>query len=90
VKEFVESSQGPVWISPFPWNGDDPLPDKLMLFGETAVYSSTDASAVPLAIISPQEVQVTGAQKQWFYTMIQRSSTGFRSGQLPTGISAFG
>ncbi|MGG1551277.1 hypothetical protein [Paenibacillus ferrarius] len=63
----ISTDLGPKWISPEPWNVDVPPPEKIVLFNDTPIYATTDDTQEPSAILSPQEVQVTGAEKQWFY-----------------------
>lgn len=59
---------GPKWISPEPWNVDVPPPDRITLTVETPLYATQDDTTEPTAVLTPQEVKVTGAQKQWFYS----------------------
>jgi hypothetical protein len=64
----VASPDGPVWISPDPWNVVIPPPEKVMLFEDTPIYAIKDDSINPTTILPAQELQVTGADKMWFYT----------------------
>lgn len=64
----VDSPDGPVWINPDPWNVDVPPPERLVLFEDTPIYAIKDDSTNPTTILTAQEVQVTGADKMWFYT----------------------
>ncbi|MEW9701051.1 hypothetical protein [Paenibacillus sp. SI8] len=64
----IQTWQGGKYISPDPWDVDVPAPKKLLLFQETPIYASKNAKLKPSATLSPQEVQVVGAESQWFYS----------------------
>lgn len=64
----IDTYLGPKWISPQPWTVDVPLPKHITLFTDTPLYADKDASGEPTAVLSPQEVTVTGGENQWFYT----------------------
>ncbi|MFD0694562.1 hypothetical protein ACFQZT_10705 [Paenibacillus sp. GCM10027628] len=64
----IQTWLGEKYISPDPWNVDVPAPPKLALFEETPIYASKNAKSKPSATLAPQEVQVVGAEKQWFYS----------------------
>lgn len=63
----ISTTLGPKWISPEPWTVDTPPPEKITLFLDTPIYPGMDDTAPPTAVLSPQEVQVAGAEQQWFY-----------------------
>ncbi|MGG2199758.1 hypothetical protein [Paenibacillus validus] len=64
----IQTWLGERWISPEPWNVDVPPPTKLTLLDLTPLYAARDASLPPSAELTPQEVQVVDAEKQWFYS----------------------
>jgi hypothetical protein len=64
----IETMFGPRWIRPKPWEIDIAPPKRITLVEETPLYRSKSERGGPVASLSPQEVQVTGAEKQWFYT----------------------
>ncbi len=64
----IETYLGPKWIHPEPWTVDTPPPEKITLFTDTPIYADKDDSVEPTAVLSPQDIQVTGAEKQWFYS----------------------
>lgn len=57
---------GPKWILVKSWDIDVAPPERLNLYEDTPIYASKDDSLEPSAILSPQEVHVTGAEKKWF------------------------
>jgi hypothetical protein len=57
---------GPKWMLLEPWNIDVAPPEKLNLYEDTPIYASKNETLEPSAILSPQEVRVTGAEKKWF------------------------
>ncbi|WNR44155.1 SH3 domain-containing protein [Paenibacillus roseipurpureus] len=64
----IETMFGPRWIHPKPWNIDIAPPKRLMLKEETPLYKRTNEKSGSVASLSPQEVDVVSAEKQWFYT----------------------
>ncbi|KIL38632.1 hypothetical protein SD70_24995 [Gordoniibacillus kamchatkensis] len=64
----IETQFGPRWIRPKPWEIDIDPPERITLLEETPLYKSRSERGGPVASLSPQEVQVTAAEKQWFYT----------------------
>jgi hypothetical protein len=64
----IETLQGPRWIRPKPWEIDIAPPPSITLLEETPLYAKQSEKGEPAAWLSPQEVQVTAAEKQWFYT----------------------
>jgi hypothetical protein len=64
----IETMFGPRWIRPKPWEIDIAPPERITLVEETPLYRSKSERGGPVVSLSPQEVQVTGAEKQWFYT----------------------
>ncbi|WP_135547866.1 hypothetical protein [Paenibacillus cymbidii] len=64
----IETMFGPRWIRPKPWEIDIAPPSAITLLEETPLYRRADESGGPVAALAPQEVKVTGAEKQWFYT----------------------
>ncbi|WP_282942256.1 hypothetical protein [Paenibacillus sp. RC67] len=57
---------GERWIYTFPSGIDVKPPESVTLLNNTTLYSVPDESTTPTAVLSPQEVKVTGAEKQWF------------------------
>ena len=57
---------GDKWIVTEPGTFDVPPPEQVTLLQETPIYGSPNAKEEPNAVLSPQEVQVVGAGKQWF------------------------
>lgn len=74
----IETMYGPRWIRPAPWSIDIAPPKTVMLLEETPLYPEKDERSSPAASLSPQEVQVTGAEKKWFYTNDPDSKTWIR------------
>ncbi|UQZ83844.1 hypothetical protein SK3146_03051 [Paenibacillus konkukensis] len=64
---LISTYLGSKWISPEPWNITVPPPEKIHLVSETPAYASMDDTVPPTALLTPQEVRVTGAEKMWFY-----------------------
>lgn len=64
----IQTWLGDRWIAPRPWNIDVPPPERIMLLETTPIYAAQNDEAEPSAWLSPQEVVVTGAEKQWYYT----------------------
>ncbi|TDF98112.1 hypothetical protein [Paenibacillus piri] len=64
----IETMYGPRWIRPKPWEIDIAPPETITLLEETPLYRSQSERGGPVASLSPQEVQVSGAEKRWFYT----------------------
>lgn len=64
----IETMFGPRWIRPKPWEIDIAPPERITLLEETPLYESRSELGGPVASLTAQEVQVTGAEKQWFYT----------------------
>lgn len=64
----IQTWLGEKWISPDPWTVDIQAPPKLTLFADTPLYASQNDKQEPSAELAPQEVEVVGAEKQWFYS----------------------
>jgi hypothetical protein len=64
----IETMFGPRWIHPNAWDIDIAPPERITLLEETPLFRTQSERGGPVASLSPQEVQVVGAQKQWFYT----------------------
>ncbi|NOV04578.1 stalk domain-containing protein [Paenibacillus planticolens] len=64
----IDTMFGPRWIRPKPWEIDIAPPERIMLLEETSLYRTKSTKGGAVAALSPQEVEVTDAQKQWFYT----------------------
>jgi hypothetical protein len=64
----IQTWLGEKWIHPNAWDVDIPPPPRLSLFDETPIYASKNDKLQPSAVLSPQEVQVVDAEKQWFYS----------------------
>jgi hypothetical protein len=64
----IETMFGPRWIRPYPWTLDIAPPDRILLLEVTPLYRIPHESGGAVTSLSPQEVLVTGAEKQWFYT----------------------
>ncbi|GFZ75954.1 hypothetical protein GCM10008018_21660 [Paenibacillus marchantiophytorum] len=64
----IETMFGPRWIIPKPWDIDIAPPESVTLLEETPLYESQSEDGGSVATLSPQAVQVVGAEKQWFYT----------------------
>jgi hypothetical protein len=62
----IKTWLGPKWISVNSWDMDVAPPERLNLYEDTPMYASQDESLEPSAVLSPQEVHVTGAEKKWF------------------------
>lgn len=57
---------GERWIYAYPSSIDAKPPESVTLLGNTPIYSKPDETTTPTAVLSPQDVKVTGAEKQWF------------------------
>ncbi|GAA4848483.1 hypothetical protein GCM10023310_28350 [Paenibacillus vulneris] len=57
---------GERWIYTYPSLIDVKPPETVTLLQDTPIYAEPDESGPPTAVLSPQEVKVTGAEKQWF------------------------
>lgn len=64
----IETMFGPRWIRPKPWEIEIAPPKRITLFEETPLYRSQSTKNGAVTALSPQEVEVTDAEKQWFYT----------------------
>ncbi|MBA2938346.1 hypothetical protein HZF08_08495 [Paenibacillus sp. CGMCC 1.16610] len=64
----IETMFGPRWIRPKPWEIEIAPPKRITLLDETPLYRSPSTKNDSVAALSPQEVEVTDAEKMWFYT----------------------
>ncbi|KIL39444.1 hypothetical protein SD70_19925 [Gordoniibacillus kamchatkensis] len=64
----IETMFGPRWIRPKPWEIDIAPPERIVLLADTPLYGKKSERGGPVATLAPQEVEVAGAEKQWFYT----------------------
>lgn len=64
----IETMFGPRWIRPKPWEIEIAPPKRITLLEETPLYRSQNTRNGAVTALSPQEVEVTDAEKQWFYT----------------------
>ncbi|MNI02886.1 hypothetical protein D3C73_557760 [compost metagenome] len=64
----IQTISGPRWIRPKAWEIDIAPPKTITLVEETQLYASKSERGGSVASLSPQEVVVVGAEKQWFYT----------------------
>ncbi|MBP1961630.1 stalk domain-containing protein [Paenibacillus aceris] len=71
----IETMFGPRWIRPKPWEIDIAPPERITLLEETPLYRSQSTKGGAVAALSPQEVEVRNAAKQWFYTNDPGSKT---------------
>lgn len=62
----IHTKFGDKWINVQSKDLDVPPPKSVSLLTNTPIYANPDADAEPAAVLSPQEVTVVGAQKQWF------------------------
>jgi hypothetical protein len=64
----IETMFGPRWIRPKPWEIEIAPPKRITLLEETPLYRSQNTKNGAVTALSPQEVEVIDAEKQWFYT----------------------
>ena len=64
----IETMFGPRWVRPNPWEIDIAPPERIFLTLDTPLYSKMSERGGSVAALSPQEVKVVSAEKQWFYT----------------------
>ncbi|PUA36698.1 hypothetical protein C8Z91_25325 [Paenibacillus elgii] len=64
----IRTTFGDRWIKTEPGNIDVPPPSKITLMENTPIYAKSGTQLQPSAVLSPQQVEVVGAEKQWFYS----------------------
>ncbi|GAA4827580.1 hypothetical protein GCM10023310_00270 [Paenibacillus vulneris] len=62
----IHTKFGDKWINVQSQDLDVPPPKTITLLDNTPIYAKPDAAEEPTAVLSPQDVTVVGAQKQWF------------------------
>ncbi|WP_282937963.1 hypothetical protein [Paenibacillus sp. RC67] len=62
----IHTKFGDKWINVQSKNLDVPPPKSVSLLENTPIYANPEADEEPTAILSPQDVDVVGSQKQWF------------------------
>ncbi|GLI09522.1 hypothetical protein YDYSG_55540 [Paenibacillus tyrfis] len=64
----LRTTFGDKWIKTDPGKIDVPPPPTITLMENTPIYAKANAQTEPSAVSSPQQVEVVGAEKQWFYS----------------------
>lgn len=64
----IETMFGARWIHPKPWEIDIAPPKRIYLKDNTPLYRRASEKGGSIAALTPQEVEVVSAEKQWFYT----------------------
>ncbi|MZQ83043.1 hypothetical protein GQF01_13095 [Paenibacillus sp. 5J-6] len=62
----IHTDVGDRWVKTAPWQIEVPPPQTIHLMTETSLYASPSEAARPTASLSPQDVTVVGAEKNWY------------------------
>ncbi|MEC0228545.1 hypothetical protein [Paenibacillus alba] len=70
----IHTSNGDRWVKTYPQSIDVPPPPSITLLENTPIYANPKDNIPSSAVLSPQEVVIAGAEKQWFYSPSYKES----------------